>query len=84
MLHHEIEVADDAATLYLSGALCASDAFTLASVCGDLPARVTTLRLDLHGIDDMADLSRPAHTTLLRAGIPITRASSGLESISCG
>ena len=66
MLHHEIEVADDSATLYLSGALCESDAFTLARVCGELPSRVTTLRLDLHGIDDMADDAMSAIRGVLR------------------
>ena len=49
-LHHEIEVADECATLYLSGALSASHAFLLARICGDLPKRVSTLRLDLHGL----------------------------------
>lgn len=54
-LHHEIEVADESATLYLSGALCAGDASMLAEACCDLPPRVSTLRLDLHGVDDMTD-----------------------------
>jgi ABC-type transporter Mla MlaB component len=66
MLHHEIEVAEDSATLYLSGALCGSDAFTLARVCGDLPPRVSTLRLDLHGIENMADDAMSAIRGVLR------------------
>ena len=54
-LHHEIEVADDAATLYLSGALSASDAFTLSRICCELPERVLTLRLDLHAVETVDD-----------------------------
>lgn len=52
-LHHEIEVADDSATLYLSGALRAGDGPVLHCACGGLPSRVTTLRLDLHGVTHM-------------------------------
>ena len=65
-LHHEIEVADDSATLYLSGALCAGDAFTLARVCGDLPPRVNTLRLDLHGVAELEDDAMIAIRGVLR------------------
>ena len=65
-LHYEIEVADDAATLYLSGALCARDAFTLSRVCAHLPPRVTTLRLDLHGVADMAEDAMSAIRVVLR------------------
>ena len=65
-LHHEIEVADDSATLYLSGVLCADDALTLARVCGNLPPRVTTLRLDLHGVGDMGDDAMCAIRGVLR------------------
>ena len=54
-LHHEIEVADDCATLYLSGVLRASDHVLLTSACNGLPSHVGTLRLDLHGIDDVDD-----------------------------
>ncbi len=52
-LRHEIEVADDSATIYLSGKLAEKDAFMLGRACGELPPRVSTLRLDLHGISDM-------------------------------
>lgn len=52
-LRHEIEVAHDSATIYLSGTLHEQDAFMLGRACGDLPARVRTLRLDLHGVTDM-------------------------------
>ncbi|MEP6733564.1 MAG: hypothetical protein ABJE10_23160 [bacterium] len=65
-LHHEIEVADDSATLYLHGALCAEDAFTLSRTCGDLPARVHTLRLDLHGITHMEEDAMGAIRAVLR------------------
>jgi hypothetical protein len=60
-LHHEIEVADDAATIYLTGTLAARDAFVLGRACSELPSRVNTLRLDLHGI---ADISSDAMTAI--------------------
>lgn len=37
--------------------------------------------IDSLNIDDTADLARPAHTTLLRAGIPICEHLTGLEAI---
>ena len=65
-LHHEIEVADDSATLYLSGSLGAGDAGALTLACAGLPPRVTTLRLDLHGVADMADDAMAAVRGVLR------------------
>ena len=66
MLHHEIEVADDSATLYLTGALCAADAAALTQVCEAMPPRVVTLRLDMHGVVDMADDAMGAIRSVLR------------------
>lgn len=65
-LHHEIEVADDTATLYLSGTLSAGDEFALGRACGDLPARVRTLRLDLHGVTRLTDDAMCAIRGVLR------------------
>ncbi len=65
-LHHEIEVADDAATLYLSGVLSASDAFTLNRICSELPERVLTLRLDLHAVAMVEDDAMRAVRGVLR------------------
>lgn len=65
-LHHEIEVADDCATLYLFGALRAGDHALLATACDALPAQVRTLRLDLHGIDDIDDAALVAVRAVLR------------------
>ena len=65
-LHHEIEVADDAATLYLSGVLTAGDAFTLSRVCSELPARVLTLRLELRGSATVEDDAMQAVRGVLR------------------
>lgn len=65
-LRYEIEVADDAATLYLSGTLAAGDAFTLSRVCGELPKRVLTLRLDLHGVAIVEDDAMQAVRGVLR------------------
>jgi ABC-type transporter Mla MlaB component len=65
-LHSEIEVAEDSATLYLSGELCAEDAFSLSGVCSQLPARVHTLRLDLHGVTHMREDAMGAVRAVLR------------------
>ncbi|MEO8334626.1 MAG: hypothetical protein ABI664_06630 [bacterium] len=65
-LHSEIEVADDSATLYLSGELCAEDAFALSGACSELPARVNTLRLDLHGVTHMREDAMGAIRAVLR------------------
>lgn len=65
-LYHEIEVADDSATLYLSGVLTAADAFNLSRVCIELPERVHTLRLDLHGVATVEDDAMQAIRGVLR------------------
>jgi ABC-type transporter Mla MlaB component len=65
-LHYEIEVADDAATLYLSGILSADDAFRLSGACIDLPARVLTLRLDLHAVEKVEEDAMDAIRGVLR------------------
>lgn len=65
-LHHEIEVADDAATLYLSGVLTAGDAFVLSRVCIELPERVLTLRLDLHAVARVEEDAMQAVRGVLR------------------
>jgi ABC-type transporter Mla MlaB component len=65
-LHHEIEVADDCATLYLSGALGAGDHAPLTAACDGLPSHVRTLRLDLHGIDEVDDAALVAVRAVLR------------------
>ena len=49
-LRHSLEVSNGSATLYLAGRLAGSDAFPLRRVCREIPAHVTTLRLDLHGV----------------------------------
>ena len=37
--------------------------------------------IDSHNIDDTEDLSRPVHSTLLRAGIPVVEHLTNLESL---
>lgn len=65
-LHHQLEVTGDCATLYLSGALSANDHDILTEACGALPAGVGTLRLDLHGVDDVDDDALVTIRALLR------------------
>ena len=72
-LHHEIEVADDSATLYLHGVLSAGDADVLNGACHCLPERVRTLRLDLHGLTRLEDDAMAA----VRAVLRFWRASRG-------
>ena len=52
-LLHSLEVSDGSATLYLAGTLTASDAFVLRRICREIPAHVTTLRLDLHAVSPL-------------------------------
>ena len=42
------------------------------------------VRIDSLNIDDVADMSRPAHTRLLRAGIPICEHMTNLAAIASG
>jgi hypothetical protein len=65
-VHHEIEVADDCATLYLSGTLRAVDHGALTTACAILPSHVATLRLDLHGVDEVDDEAIVAVRAVLR------------------
>lgn len=65
-LHSELEVADDSATMYLSGELSADDALALSRACSALPMRVNTLRLDLHGVTEMRDDAMGAIRSVLR------------------
>ena len=65
-LHHEIEVADGSATLYLSGALRANDQVSLTAACGGLLPHIRTLRLDLHGVDVLDDDAMVAVRAVLR------------------
>lgn len=44
-------------------------------------AGVALIGIDSVSIDDMADLSRPAHTLLLRAGIPIVEHLTSLDAL---
>lgn len=66
LLQHQIEVADDCATLYLSGALHATDDRHLIEACGALPPGVGTLRLDLHAVDDVDEDALSAIRAVLR------------------
>ena len=65
-LHHEIEVAEDSATLYLGGALKANDVHALIGMCDNLPLRVRTLRLDMHGVTSQEDDAMSAVRGVLR------------------
>lgn len=46
--------------------------------------RVALVGIDSINIDDMADLSRPAHTLLLRAGIPVVEHLTNLGALGDG
>lgn len=72
-LNQSVEVAEDSATLYLSGTLVPEDEAMLRRVCAALPEAVTTLRLDLHGV---SGLSGPAMDAL-RGVLKFWRESRG-------
>ncbi len=59
-----------------------SGPFITAEGCHALAqAGATLVGIDCANIDDMADKSRPAHTILLAAGIPIVEHLCGLEQL---
>jgi kynurenine formamidase len=59
--------------------------FLNAAAAAALVERNATLvGIDSYNIDDVGDLSRPVHTTLLRAGIPICEHLTNLAAIPAG
>ena len=59
-----------------------SGPFLTAEACHFLvQAHVTLVGIDCANIDDMSDATRPAHTILLAAGIPIVEHLRGLEQL---
>jgi arylformamidase len=59
--------------------------FLTAESCERLVAAgVAFVGIDSLNIDDIADMARPAHTTLLRAGVPICEHMTNLASVSSG
>jgi arylformamidase len=49
-----------------------------------LAAGVAFVGIDSLNIDDIADMTRPAHTTLLRAGVPICEHMTNLAAVPSG
>jgi arylformamidase len=59
--------------------------YLTAEACeGLVAAGVALVGIDSLNIDDTADMSRPAHTTLLGAGVPICEHMTNLASIRSG
>jgi arylformamidase len=59
--------------------------FLTATSCERLVAAgVAFVGIDSLNVDDIADMARPAHTTLLGAGIPICEHMTNLASITTG
>lgn len=59
--------------------------FLTAQACdGLVAAGVALVGIDSLNIDDIADMSRPAHTNLLGAGVPICEHMTNLASIESG
>ena len=65
-LQHSLEVGAGSATLYLAGTLSGSDAFALRRICREIPQRVFTLRLDLHGVTCLDEGAIDAIRSLVR------------------
>jgi ABC-type transporter Mla MlaB component len=53
-MHHQLELADETATLYVQGTLGYDDVSSLIRTCRAMPRRVRTLRLDLHGLGQLS------------------------------
>jgi arylformamidase len=59
--------------------------FLTAECCARLVAAgVAFVGIDSLNIDDVADMARPAHTTLLGAGVPVCEHMTNLASVSTG
>lgn len=59
--------------------------FLTAGACERLlAAGVAFVGIDSLNIDDIADMARPAHTTLLRAGVPICEHMTNLAAVPSG
>jgi arylformamidase len=59
--------------------------YLTAEACGALVAAgVAFVGIDSLNIDDIADMARPAHTTLLGAGIPVCEHMTNLSSVESG
>lgn len=64
-MHHQLELVGDTATLYITGSLGPRHVDTLIRVCAEAPARVRTLRLDVHGLGQLSAESIGALRELL-------------------
>jgi len=51
---HQLEVVGATATLYVSGTLAYEHVGKLIELCGAMPSRVRTLRVDLHGLGQLS------------------------------
>ncbi len=68
-----------------SDAYFAANPFLTEDACRQLVAAgVAFVGIDSLNIDDIADMARPAHTTLLGAGIPICEHMTNLGSVTSG
>ena len=65
-LQHSLEISEGSATLYLAGRLAGADAFPLRRICRDIPERVSTLRLDLHGVTTLDEGAMHTIRSLVR------------------
>lgn len=66
-MHYQLELAGEAATLYIGGQLADTHVSTLSAVCGELPPHVRTLRLDMRAVGSMtADATRAVRILLQR------------------
>ena len=65
-LQHSLEISARSATLYLAGTLAGSDAFPMRRICREIPAQVSTLRLDLHGVTRLDEGAMDTIRSLVR------------------
>jgi ABC-type transporter Mla MlaB component len=65
-LQHSLEISARSATLYLAGPLAGSDACPIRRICREIPAQVSTLRLDLHGVTRLDEGAMDTIRSLVR------------------
>jgi ABC-type transporter Mla MlaB component len=65
-LQHSLEISARSATLYLAGTLAGADAFPIRRICREIPAQVSTLRLDLHGVTHLEEGAMDTIRSLVR------------------
>ncbi len=63
-MHCQLEFVGDTATLHVTGSLGNDHVETLVGVCADIPERIRTLRVNLHGVGQLSAATGPLRELL--------------------